>query len=133
MFYVSKGNIIKWCIIVLCVVIAVLWLNDHKIMPWRVEKVAAAGSTMSEEDTGEFIRLFNLAWYKGTELDYGTTPDKGFTVYFKDGSVLCIEDYCGNNFIVRREQDGRAMKKHYYFIASEGLREFLTKLQNKAD
>lgn len=29
MFYISKGNIVKWCIIVLCVVIAVLWLSDH--------------------------------------------------------------------------------------------------------
>ena len=131
MFYVSKGNIIKWCIIVLCVVIAVLWLNDHKIMPWRVEKVTAAGRTLSAEETEEFIRLFNLAQY--AQPDCGTTPDGGFCVYLKDGSYLCIEEDARYYFLVyHSDKDGRYMKNSSYYIESEELRAFLTELQNKA-
>ena len=131
MFYVSKGNIIKWCIIVLCVVIAVLWLNDHKIMPWRVEKVAAAGRTLSAEETEEFIRLFNLAQY--AQPDFGTTPYGGFCVHLKDGSYLWIEQYTGYYFLVHHtDKDGRSMINSFYYIESEELRAFLTELQNKA-
>lgn len=135
MFYISKGNIVKWCIIVLCVVIAVILISQHKIFPWRVEKISAPGGTLSAEDAEKFIWLFNLAQYKGRGTGEGGTPDIQVYVYYKDGSYLIISEFGGKgkNFEVSlRNADG----KHtgvWYYVNSEALEQFVLELIDEAN
>ena len=95
----------------------------------QVMEIDAPGGKMGTEDAHKFMKLFNEAKYKGEDIGYGTTPQYGVTVYFRDGSSLAIEEYGDHYFCVRRRVADRYSKG--YFIESRKLDEFVAELVDR--
>ena len=92
----------KWFVLALCAILLVaLFLirqrNLYQIDPQRVDRITFEDRPETRELTAEeaarFIELYNSAVYAGKSTGDGGTPDYNFTVYFKDGSYMWVNDF----------------------------------------
>ena len=75
-----------------------------------------------------FVKLFNSAKYKGTDIGYGTTPVCRIEVNYDDGSTLLVYEYKGHNYSVSY---GSGDDKVEYYVNSEELDAFVWELIDK--
>lgn len=132
----KKIVIIALCVVALGAALFVIWRSQYTIDANQVERIqfgnAPQTRVFSDEEAAKFIRLFNFAWYKGTDIGYGTTPERvPVCVYFRDGSGMVINDEGKNNFQVSiRNSDGIPIK--VYYINSSALGDYLSELRKPA-
>lgn len=125
--YVKVLLIAVLIVAVICVC-AYSYLGPYaRIDPDQVQKISAPGGSLNESDTKRFINLYNTAKYRGDDIGYGTTPDRGFTVYFNDERYLRVQEYGNHNFSVFD-----SCNEKWYFIESKGLFEFLLELEDRS-
>jgi len=130
----KKKVIIALCVVALVVALFLIWHSQYTIDARQVDRIQFGNSpqtrVFSGEEAAKFIRLFNFAWYRGTDIGYGTTPERvPVHVYFRDGSEMIINDEGKNNFQVSvRNSDGIPIK--VYYINSSALGDYLSELRN---
>lgn len=87
------------CTLCLCLVLSAC---KHKaIDPDQIERIDLHTHTeravLDTEDQDRFITLYNAATNGGRPNGEGCTPEYGFTVYFKGGDVLFVNEFCGRH------------------------------------
>jgi len=104
----------------------------EKIVVW-VYDYGKKEYEMTSDDTKKFIELYNSSKYGGEGTGEGCTPEFGIHVYFRDGTYLLVNDFCGfRKFEVSfRNADG--VQKAWYYISSEEFSAFAADLADKAE
>ena len=132
----------KWLVLVLCaVLLAALFFvrqrNIYQIDPSRVDRITFEDRPITRELTAEetekFIILFNSAAYAGKATGDGGTPDYNFTVYFKDGSYMWVNDFNSmrKDFEVS-VYNPLKIKIAWYYLDSQSLLNFMHKLADQS-
>lgn len=121
------------CIIVLCGSLFSRCGRFYRINADQVKSIifsvnTSPGYDLNEEDSEMFIKLFNSAKYKGTDIGYGTTPVCRIEVNYYDGRTLLVYEYEGHNYSVSY---GSGDDKVEYYVNSEELDAFVWELIDK--
>ena len=121
------------CIIVLCVSLfsrcgRFYWISADQVKSIIFSVNHSPGYDLNEEDSEMFIKLFNSAKYKGTDIGYSTTPVCRIEVNYYDGSTLLIYEYGDHNYSVSFDSGDDQVK---YFLSSEELDAFVWELIGK--
>ena len=105
--------------------------EEQQIKADQVAKIVGPSGQLDAEEAEKMIHLFNNARYRGKDVGYDTTAEGAFSVYFKDGSILLIQNYGGKNYCVLLQKDGKYLKNNSFFITSDKLRDFYNEVRNK--
>ena len=132
------------CVAVICLGLYAYGRSRIRINANRVEKITLLDLTtqktveLSQEETAEFIKLFNKAAYKGQTILGETTPDYTAYVHYQDGTVWSVSEdiSAGRNFEVNRKGTNESKPlnyleehlryRHYrFYLYSEPLEEWI--------
>ena len=132
----------KWFLVALfTILLAALFFvrqrNIYQIDTSRVDRITFEDRPITRELTAEetekFIILFNSAAYAGKATGDGGTPDYNFTVYFKDGSYMGVNDFnsMGKDFEVS-VYNPLKIEIAWYYVDSQSLLNFMHKLADQS-
>ena len=126
----NKWFLIALCAIVLVAVFVIRQRNLYQIDPHRVERITFEDRPETRELTADeaekFIELYNSAVYAGEATGDGGTPDYNFTVHFKDGSYMWVNDFdsMGKDFEVS-VHNALKIQVAWYYVDSQRLLNFM--------
>lgn len=126
----NKWLLIALCAILLVAVFAIRQRNLYKIDPHRVDRITFEDRPetreLTAEETAKFIELYNSAVYAGKATGDGGTPDYNFTVHFKDGSYMWVNDFnsMGKDFEVS-VYNSLKIEIAWYYVDSQHLLTFM--------
>lgn len=58
---------------------------------------SSQGHMLNEEDRARFVELYNGAESGGEPTGEGGTPDYGFRIVMKNGTIIRINEFCGKH------------------------------------
>lgn len=125
-------------IVILCLPLLTACNKMERIEENQIERIVVwvhgrKEYEMTSDDAKIFIELYNSSKYGGAGTGEGCTPEFGIRVYFRDGTYLLVNDFCGfRKFEVSlRNADG--IQQACYYISSEAFSEFALELADKAE
>lgn len=134
----------KWMALVLFVVLVLLSVgctakdDSTSISSAQVESISVwAGYSgdekqLTKQETKTFIQLYNQSQHMGKANGNGGTPEWGVRVSFKNGDVLCINEFNGREDFEVSWYTADGMKAWCY-INNQELMDFITEIIETMD
>lgn len=135
-----KGIVLVSGIAFICVILlAYLGIFDRvnikcveKIVLYTTDSNSDNTIVLNDDETEEFVKLFNTSKYGGLCDGSGVTPAWKVAVHFRNGEILYVSQFGGESHDVQVRSGNKIMKwKADHFVDSDELHNFLLELVEK--